>query len=213
MDKVDPVDFRPEKVAPLRVDRPGSLTSMPSPTKLHHLHIFSDENYDSMVDFYQRLFNGEIVRVNPNGLTFITYDDHDHRVVIIKRVGAIKKPENFIGVSHQAYCYSSLGELIYVYKKMKEWGYKTNWTVNHGNSTSFYYNDPDGNQVETMLDNFTPFETKEYKRYYQWSKEFSAMGDPTFDPDKMVELYESGVPDSVLLDHTEVCKLIKRGEL
>mgnify|MGYP001364217171 FL=1 len=213
MDKVDPVDFRPEKVAPLRVDRPGSLTSMPSPTKLHHLHIFSDENYDSMVDFYQRLFNGEIVRVNPNGLTFITYDDHDHRVVIIKRAGAIKKPENFIGVSHQAYCYSSLGELIYVYKKMKEWGYKTNWTVNHGNSTSFYYNDPDGNQVETMLDNFTPFETKEYKRYYQWSKEFSAMGDPTFDPDKMVELYESGVPDSVLLDHTEVCKLIKRGEL
>ena len=96
---------------------------------------------------------------------------------------------------------------------MKEWGYKPIWTVNHGNSTSFYYNDPDGNHVETMLDNFTPSETKEYKRYYQWSEEFSAMGDPTFDPDKMVKLYESGVPDSVLLDHTEVCKLIKRGEL
>ena len=62
MDKIDPVDFRPEKVAPLRIDPPGSLTSMPSPTKLHHLHIFSDENYDNMVDFYQRLFNAEIVR-------------------------------------------------------------------------------------------------------------------------------------------------------
>ena len=34
-----------------------------------------------------------------------------------------------------------------------------------------------------------------------------------FDPDKMVKLYESGVPDSVLLDHTEVCKLIEKGEL
>ena len=213
MDIINPTDFRPDEVAPIRVDPPGKVTSMPSPTKLHHLHIFSDENYDKMVEFYKRLVNAEIVRVNPNGLTFITYDDHDHRVVIIKRPGAKRKPKNFIGVSHQAYCYSSLGELIYVYKRMKAWGYDPVWTVNHGNSTSFYYEDPDGNQVETMLDNFSPSDTKEYKRHYQWSEEFTAMGNPTFDADKMVELYESGVPDSVLLDHTEVCKLIKAGKL
>ena len=161
MDTINPADFRPDKVAPIRRDPPGTVTSMPSPTKLHHLHIFSDENYDRMVEFYQRLFNAEIVRVNPNGLTFITYDDHDHRVVIIKRPGAQKKPDNFIGVSHQAYCYASLGELIYVYKRMKEWGYDPIWTVNHGNSTSFYYKDPDGNQVETMMDNYSPADTKE----------------------------------------------------
>ena len=185
MDTVNPTDFRPDNVAPIRSDAPGTVKSMPSPTKLHHLHIFSDENYDKMVEFYQRLFNAEIVRVNPNGLTFITYDDHDHRVVIIKRPGAQKKPDNFIGVSHQAYCYSSLGELIYVYKRMKEWGYDPIWTVNHGNSTSFYYKDPDGNEVETMMDNFSPADTKEYKRHYQWSEEFTALGNPTFDADKM----------------------------
>ena len=160
MDSINPTDFRPDHVAPIRSDEPGTVTSMPSPTKLHHLHIYSDGNYDKMVEFYQRLFNAEIVRVNPNGLTFITYDDHDHRVVIIKRPGAQKKPDNFIGVSHQAYCYSSLGELIYVYKRMKEWGYDPIWTVNHGNSTSFYYNDPDGNEVETMMDNYSPADTK-----------------------------------------------------
>ena len=64
-----------------------------------------------------------------------------------------------------------------------------------------------------MMDNYTPAKTKEYKRHYQWSDEFTAMGDPTFDADKMVELYESGVPDTVLLDHTEVCKLIREGGL
>ena len=96
---------------------------------------------------------------------------------------------------------------------MKAWGYDPVWTVNHGNSTSFYYEDPDGNQVETMLDNFSPSDTKEYKRHYQWSEEFTAMGNPTFDADKMVKLYEAGVPDSVLLDHTEVCELIKAGKL
>jgi catechol-2,3-dioxygenase len=213
MDSINPTDFRPDHVDPMRSDAPGTVKSMPSPTKLHHLHIFSDENYDKMVEFYQRLFAAEIVRVNPNGLTFITYDDHDHRVVIIKRPGAQKKPDNFIGVSHQAYCYSSLGELIYVYKRMKEWGYRPHWTVNHGNSTSFYYRDPDGNEVETMMDNYAPEVTKEYKRHYQWSEEFQSMGNPTFDADKMVELYESGVPDSVLLDHTEVCKMIREGKL
>jgi hypothetical protein len=39
------------------------------------------------------------------------------------------------------------------------------------------------------------------------------MGNPTFDADKMVELYESGVPDTVLIDHTEVCKFIRDGKL
>jgi hypothetical protein len=39
------------------------------------------------------------------------------------------------------------------------------------------------------------------------------MGNPTFDADKMVELYESGVPDTVLIDHTEVCNLIREGKL
>jgi len=29
----------------------------------------------------------------------------------------------------------------------------------------------------------------------------------------MVGLYEAGVPDSFLLDHTEVCKLINEGKL
>ena len=50
---------------------------MPSPTKIHHVHIFSDVNYDKMVDFYLKIFNAEIVRVNPNHLTFISFDDHD----------------------------------------------------------------------------------------------------------------------------------------
>lgn len=206
----------PEKVNPLRHDPPGTVTSMPSPTKMHHLHIYSDINYDAMVAFYQRIFNGEIVTVNrtPRGrLTFITYDDHDHRIVIIEKPGWGTKPEKPIGVSHLAFCYASLGELLYLYKQMRAWGYKPHWTVNHGNSTSFYWKDPDGNEVETMMDNFAPLETQEYKRHYQFSEEFGAMAEGNFDGDKMVELYDSGVPESVLLDREEVRRLIREGRL
>ena len=213
MDTIDPRNFRPEKTAPVRSEPPGSVTAMPSPREIHHMHVYSDVKYDEMVEFYQWLFNGEVIRVNPNGLTFISYDDHDHRVVIIKREGWGRKPERPIGVSHLAFAYSSLGELLYVYQRMKERGFKPDWTVNHGNSTSFYYSDPDGNTVETMMDNYTPLETQNYKRHYQWSEYFGQMDEANFDPDKMLTLYESGTPDTLLLDREEVRKLHREGKL
>lgn len=208
--------FQLKEVAPIRKDPPGAVTEMPSPTKMHHVHIFSDEKYDEMVEFYVRIFNGEVVRVHEKEppLTFISYDDHDHRVVIIKQPGWGTKPRKPVGISHLAYGYASLGEIIYIYKRMKEWGYPTpHWTVNHGNSTSMYYTDPDGNQVETMVDNFSTLDTQDYKRHYQFTEEFGEMSEGNFDPDKMVKLYESGVPDSVLMDREEVRRLIREGKL
>ena len=80
----------PKKISPLRHDAPGSVTTMPKHNKLHHIHIFSDVNYDAMVEFYKRVLNTEIIRAvegNPT-LTFLSFDDLDHRVVIIKRPGA-----------------------------------------------------------------------------------------------------------------------------
>lgn len=207
--------FELKPVAPHRSDPPGTVTKMPSPREMHHVHIFSDENYEAMVDFYQMIFNGEVVNVNGKEapLTFISYDDHDHRVVVIKRPGWGTKPEQPIGVSHLAFAYSSLGELIYIYKTLKAAGYSPHWTVNHGNSTSFYYKDPDGNQVETMMDNFAALDTKDYKRFYQFTEEFGAMAEGNFDPDKMVEQYEAGVPDSILLDREKVREMIREGTL
>ena len=214
MIKTRPSDYRPETVAPVRFDPPGAVASMPSPAKIHHIHIFSDERYDEMVTFYQRILNAETITINPDGITFLSYDDHDHRIAMIKKPGWGRKADKPVGVSHLAFGYSSLGELIYIYKKMKEWGYPPpHWVVNHGNSTSFYYRDPDGNEVETMLDNYTPLDTQEYKRHYQFTEEFGAMKEGNFDPDKMVALYESGVPETVLLDREEVRRMAREGVL
>ena len=213
MATIAPTRYRPDKVSPLRSDAPGAVTSMPSPTELHHIHIYSDVNYDKMVEFYLRMFNAEIVRVNPNHLTFISFDDHDHRIVILDRPGWGEKPDRPVGVSHLAFGYQSLGELVFVFNKMKAWGHAPNYCVNHGNSTSFYYADPDGNTVETMIDNYTPRETQDYKRHYQWSEEFGEMKEGVFDPDKMAALYQSGVPDTVLIDREEVRRLVREGKL
>jgi catechol-2,3-dioxygenase len=213
MDTIDPRDFRPEKTAPVRSDKPGAVTAMPSPREMHHLHIYADKNYDAVVEFYQWLFNGEIVRVNPNGLTFISYDDHDHRVVILRRKDGEPKPARFVGSSHIAFAYASLGELLFIYQRMKERGFPPDYTINHGNSTSFYYADPDGNTVETMMDNYSAIDTQNYKRHYQWSEYFGNMAEAAFDPDKMLALYESGVPDTTLIDREEVRKMHADGRL
>ncbi|HCH57389.1 MAG TPA: hypothetical protein DEV64_09900 [Rhodospirillaceae bacterium] len=87
------------------------------------------------------------------------------------------------------------------------------WTVNHGNSTSFYYCDPDGNEVETMLDNFSASETRDYKRLYQFTDEFGEMSEGNLDPDKIVDLNEAGVPYSILLDREQVLAMARDGEL
>ena len=213
MDTIDPRKFRPERTDPVRSDGPGSVTEMPSPREIHHVHVYSDVNREAMIEFYRWLFNGEVTRVNPNGLAFITYDDHDHRLVIIPQDGWGEKPARPVGVSHLAFAYASLGELLFVYKRMKERGHAPVRTVNHGNSTSFYYEDPDGNTVETMMDNYEPAATQDYKRHYQWSEFFGEMKEGEFDADKMVALYESGVSDTTLIDREEVRKLVEEGRL
>ena len=78
-------------------DPPGVATSMPSPAKLHHIHISSDEHHDEIVEYYKILLNAVVVRIIPEGYTFLSFDDHDHRVVIIKRDGADPKSSSAIG--------------------------------------------------------------------------------------------------------------------
>ncbi|MEE8515812.1 MAG: hypothetical protein V3T02_04145, partial [Alphaproteobacteria bacterium] len=143
----------------------------------------------------------------------LTYGDHDHRIAIFKKKGWGGKPDKPVGVSHLAFAYASLGELVFVYKQMKAWGYLPHRMLNFGNSTSFDYHDPDGNEVEIMMDNYSPLENQDYKRHYQGSEDFGASSDGNYDFGKVVELYESGVPDTVLLDREEIKRLIKEGKL
>jgi catechol-2,3-dioxygenase len=207
----DEVPTRPE---PIRSDPPGSVTAMPSPAFIGHVHIFTDENYEKMVDFYVKFFAGEVIaRQREYPMTFIAYDEYDHRITIVKKEDWGPKSDRFLGYSHLAFGYRSLGEILFIFKRMKEWGYAPHWTVNHGNSTSIYYRDPDGNEVETMVDNYAPIDTKAYKKHFQFSDEFGLMAEGNFDVDKMVELYEAGVPDTVLLDREEVKRLKADGKL
>jgi hypothetical protein len=70
--------------------------------------------------------------------------------------------------------------------------------------------------MEIFVDNFdTLEEVVQYKLTTQFKEEagFGKMDEGNFDPDKMVALFESGVPDTVLRDRREVMRLVKEGKL
>ena len=72
--------------------------------------------------------------------------DPSHTVVQDKRTAA--------GIYHIAFTLGSLAELAAKYTELKAAGMEPHWPVNHGMSTSMYYFDPDGNELEFQVDNF-----------------------------------------------------------
>jgi len=64
------------------------------------------------------------------------------------------------------------------------------WCINHGPTTSLYYHDPDGNQIELQVDNFT---TIEQANAFIGSSAFqeNPIG-VEFNPERLLERYENG---------------------
>ena len=66
------------------------------------------------------------------------------------------------------------------------------WPINHGLTTSIYYEDPDGMRVEFQVENFP---TKDELNAYMHSDAFAQ--NPIgidFDPEKLLARYENGDP-------------------
>jgi catechol-2,3-dioxygenase len=89
-------------------------------------------------------------------IAFCTYDDEHHRIafVVDPRINAAGFDPTHPGLEHLAFTYADIDALIATYERLRDEGVTPYWTVNHGPTTSCYYRDPDGNQVELQIDNF-----------------------------------------------------------
>ena len=201
----------------IRHDKADDIKTLPSPRWIGHISILTNDNFEAMKSFYRNLLNAEMVNEVPGFLYFPSFDGEHHRLALIKVPGLKPKSavaEKTVGIAHAAFSYSSLAEILFVYKHMKSLGHVPTYCCNHGTTTSLYYADPDGNEAEIFVDNFdrTP-EVVRYKLTQQFLDGFGEMSEGNFDPDKMVALFESGVPDTVLRDRLEVRRLVKEGKL
>ncbi len=161
-----------------------------APTQFAHA-VLQTNKLSRMLDWYQTVLEADIQFKN-EWIAFLTYDEEHHRLALVARPGTVDKVPNAAGLAHLAYAYANMGELVATYERLKAVGIVPVRTINHGPTTSMYYADPDGNQVELQVDNFdTPEEC------HAWFSRPEFAENPigiVFDPDDLTAKFHAGVP-------------------
>ena len=139
-----------------------------SPIKLAHV-VFRTSRFDEMIAWYEKVLNAKSAFAN-DSIAFLAYDDEHHRVAFIKIPNLAEQPAGQVGVHHVAFTYDDLQTLLDNHDRLKEEGIEPLWPVNHGPTTSLYYADPDGNQLEFQVDNY---DTVEEAGEFFFSDQFS----------------------------------------
>jgi catechol-2,3-dioxygenase len=161
-----------------------------------------------------KVLNAHVVHETADG-AFLTYDDEHHRIAVADPDGAAKAAaklmgedaEGFIsssgalspeelaalpphGLSHIAFTYETLEDLLATYERLKSESITPVIAINHGTTTSMYYADPDGNQIELQIDNF---DSAAAGTAFMQSESFARnpIGVP-FDPDKFLKRLSEG---------------------
>ncbi len=136
---------------------PSSLaTVIVSPLKLAHV-VLRTSRMQELLAWYKLVLNATLAFGNED-VAFIAYDDEHHRIAFINVPGLMPQGEGVAGVHHFAFAYDSLGTLLDNHDRLREQGVEPSWAVNHGPTTSLYYTDPDGNQLEFQVDNYDTVE-------------------------------------------------------
>lgn len=177
-----------------KVRRP--LDTRPVSPSLFAHFVLRTPQKDKMRDWYMTVLNARLVFEN-DYISFITYDEEHHRVAFV-HAPELKQPADANRLlSHMAYTFADLGQLLSTYKRLKAEGILPYRPINHGPTVSMYYKDPDGNGVELQVD---AFKTKKEAADYFKTPAFKAdpIGVP-FDPEEMVRAFEAGVPEAELV--------------
>jgi catechol-2,3-dioxygenase len=119
-----------------------------------------------MVDWY-----GKVLGMKPNHRTqatsaaqgdsrwriaWVSNDRANHRISImaLPRLADDEQRSRHKGLHHIAFEYPTLDDLLATYARLKLLAIEPVCAADHGTTTSFYYEDPDHNSIELMVDNF-----------------------------------------------------------
>lgn len=166
-----------------------------APAKLAH-YVLRTPRYTEMIKWYGTVLEAEVM-AGSDFATFMTYDDEHHRVAFINMPDCKPTDPNTAGVDHCAFTYGSIDDLFATYERLKQAGIEPYWTVNHGPTLSFYYWDPDGNQIELQIDIFDSNEALN-----EWMRGSDFDTNPIgvkFDADELIARYRAGEPAATLL--------------
>jgi catechol-2,3-dioxygenase len=157
---------------------------------LHLAHFgLRTRNLPAAVDWYAKAFGAQ-VRFQNEMAAFMSFDDEHHRFVLWDDGDTSDKPETAGGVDHIGFGCGGPADLAEAYERLKEVGILPALCVNHHFTSSLYYRDPDGNEVEITCDNFPS--KAECSAFMQTPEMEQAMQPPffgsEFDPEELVRL-------------------------
>lgn len=179
-----------------------SARSLPvaAPVKLSHV-VFRTNRLAEMKAWYQEVIQAKVVH-SSDQIAFLSYDDEHHRVALIATESYAEKPAAMsVGFYHAAFTFASVGQLFGNYARLKPKGILPYRCINHGPTLSFYYNDPDGNNIELQVDAFPDLESC---TAFMQGPLFAAnpIGIPV-DPDDLVRRYLAGESEAELLKRAD----------
>jgi catechol 2,3-dioxygenase-like lactoylglutathione lyase family enzyme len=119
-----------------------------APTKSAHV-VLRTNQFEDIVTFYKVFLGAEVI-YRKESLHFLRRrapsNWHQEQRQEYLRSGTHR-------IHFQYYFRASTGTSRH-YRQRKDSGIDPRWPVNYGPTTSIYYKDPDGNMIETRVDNF-----------------------------------------------------------
>jgi catechol-2,3-dioxygenase len=148
-----------------------NTTPAANPT-FHHVNLKTTRLLE-MIDFYRTLVGAEVIFQDQVG-AWLSTDDANHRIALLAFPNFVDDPdkETRTGMHHSAFEYASFDQLNSNYLRLKDQGITPALCLDHGMTLSYYYADPDGNNVELQVDCFGDWQGS--REWMRSSEEFKA---------------------------------------
>lgn len=164
------------------------------PSKLAHV-VIRAKRFQAMLAWYRKVFHLKTSFEAPV-IAFLTYDEEHHRLAFLNTEHLPEPDTMRTGIDHVAFTYASLDELLSTWERLKGEGIAPFWCINHGLTTSMYYRDPDGNEIELQVENFDTLE--EGKAYFASAAFAENPLGVDYDPQVLFDKLRAAVPEAEL---------------
>jgi catechol 2,3-dioxygenase-like lactoylglutathione lyase family enzyme len=143
-----------------RTDRPANDAA---PDFLAHW-VVKTARREEMIAWYGEVFGARVVH-RDRQVTFLSWDHEHHRLALVAVPRVLRHlfplarmRRKVLGIDHLAVQFASLERLLTTHERLARAGIHPVWAINHGPTTSLYYEDPDGVRLEFQVDNFPTVE-------------------------------------------------------
>jgi catechol 2,3-dioxygenase-like lactoylglutathione lyase family enzyme len=173
-----------------------------APSKLAHF-VLRTSRYQEVVNWYKTVFGARGV-FESEMLSFLTYDNEHHRFAILNMPNLAEQRDGVCGVHHIAFTYRNLKVLMSNYERLRTLNIRPVYVINHGPTTSLYYADPDGNQLELQVENYDSVE-ESTKFFFSPAFAENPIG-VEFDPEELLQRLKAGESEQELKKRASVGK-------